>query len=82
MPTIIDQTRKLSPCPWCKEPGRIVAHFDERLLIAMQAGCTNDKCKVQPRTQRFTAICGGREFAIDVVTKVWEARNNEQKIND
>ena len=74
MSTIIDPTRKLEPCPWCKEPGRIIAHFYEVGMSDIQAGCTNDRCKMQPRTKRFTAIGGGREFAIEMVTKAWEDR--------
>lgn len=71
---LVDTTRKLSECPWCKEPGRIITHFFEGEMLRMQAGCANDECKVQPRTKCITVVHGGRDYAIDVVTKIWEGK--------
>ena len=70
--TILDPTVKLSACPWCKQPGRIITHFDGAVMTDVQAGCKNEKCKVRPRTKKVTLLGVGFDYALKVATEFWE----------
>ena len=78
MPTIIDTTRKLGPCPWCGEPGRLMSRvgFD---FINYQVGCVNIDCEMRSGTHSIMVDIDKdeavRQAAMNELIKRWETRH-------
>lgn len=70
--TIVDPATKLSPCPWCRERGRIITNYKDSVLIDIRAGCVNDRCKVQPKTKAVIVLGKGYDLALRMATSAWE----------
>lgn len=78
MKTLIEPTRNYRPCPWCKQPGKLIfTSYDRGCYGAYQVGCVNKDCPVRPRTPkiRFNGDYEGhRDKARECSIERWEGR--------
>lgn len=69
---------RIVSCPWCKQPGRILREYPISYTFGnvryIRAGCVNDKCEVEPQTNRIDVMMFGLEFAIKKAIEIWEDR--------
>lgn len=78
MPTIIDNATKFTYCPFCREPGRLMArnfvNKDDKRYFKYAIGCVNKRCFVKPRTKWVSALKQKPEDAIDMAKHIWNRR--------
>lgn len=78
--TLTDPKTKYAPCPWCKQPGRLMSHTHDGEIIILQTGCVNDDCPVQPRSKRIFIKPTDDDYYIKAMMEQsiekWETRTN------